>query len=96
MKSIVAAIVALALPVAAAAQGRPDATNMTCAQARALVARAGAIVMGLGGPTYDRIVLHQGFCTPSEYIDPVFAPTLDNRACLVGHRCVERLIDADR
>ncbi len=86
---IVLSIVLAGLP--ALAQGRPNTTAMTCAEARALVSRAGAVVLGTGGPTYDRYVLHRGFCTPSEQTEPAFVPTRDNPACYAGDRCIERL-----
>lgn len=79
----------LALTGAAFAQGRPNTVNMSCAQARSVVANAGAIVLGTGGQTYDRFVDSRGYCTPSEETDPAFAPTADNRQCFIGYRCRE-------
>ena len=38
------------------AQARPDTRAMTCAEAAALVARAGAIVMSTGPATYARFI----------------------------------------
>jgi hypothetical protein len=90
------AMASLTLSYTAHAQRRPDTTTMTCAAARGLVQSLGAVVMGTGGQTYDRLVRHRGFCTPSEITEVVFAPTKDNPACYVGDRCVERLNDVDR
>ncbi len=74
---------------AASAQGRPDTTAMTCAQARGTVLRAGGIVLGTGGPTYDRYVRDRSFCAPTEVTRPGRAPTRDNPACFVGYTCFE-------
>jgi len=71
----------------ALAQGRPSTTNMTCAQAQAVVRSAGAIVLGTGGPTFERFVISEAFCTPQEEIVPHWAPTRDNPQCVVGYRC---------
>jgi hypothetical protein len=85
---------ALALTLAALATPalaqRPDASRMTCEQAATLVQRQGAIVMGLGGDTYDRVVRDDSFCYLGQYTRPLFAPTLNNRACLVGWYCKDR------
>lgn len=77
-------------PVSAFAQGRPDSTAMSCAQARGVVARAGAIVLGTGGPTFDRVVTSGQFCTPDEFTQPFWAPTADIRQCMVGYTCEPR------
>lgn len=89
LSSIAVALVASTTSFAFA-QGRPDTTRMSCAAAQALVVRAGAIVMSTGGSTYDRLVRHRGYCTPSERTEVVFAPTADNPACYIGDRCVEK------
>ena len=73
----------------ARAQGRPSTTAMTCAQATGLVARAGGVVLGTGGYTYDRFVAHRGFCEVTEVTKRAFRPTRDNPACLVGYTCIE-------
>ncbi|GJE40001.1 hypothetical protein [Methylobacterium persicinum] len=73
----------------ALAQGRPSTTAMSCAQASRLVASQGAIVLGTGGPTYDRFVRDRSFCEPTEIARRAFRPTRDNGACLVGYTCYE-------
>lgn len=73
----------------ALAQGRPSTTTMSCAQASRLVASQGAIVLGTGGPTYDRFVRDRSFCEPTESARRAFRPTRDNGACLVGYTCYE-------
>ena len=65
------------------------APAMTCGQATGLVGRAGAIVLGTGGYTYDRFVAHRGFCEITQVTKRAFVPTRDNPACLVGYRCIE-------
>jgi hypothetical protein len=77
-------------PVSAFAQGRPDSTAMSCAQARGVVTRAGAIVLGTGGPTFERVVNSAQFCTPDEFTQPFWAPTADARQCMVGYTCEPR------
>jgi hypothetical protein len=69
---------------------RPDASRMSCHEAATLVKREGAVVMGLGGQTYDRLVRDDSFCAGGQYTQPLFSPTLDNRACLVGWFCKDR------
>lgn len=84
-----AVLTSLVAVSAAVAQNRPSTTNMTCGQAAELVARNGGIVLGTGGATYDRFVVHRGFCEPTEVTKRAFVPTRDSRACLVGYRCIE-------
>ena len=70
---------------------RPDTRALACADAAALVARAGAVVMTTGPMTYERIVRDGGFCTIELTTRPAFEPTRDVRTCFVGYRCVEPL-----
>ena len=84
--------ISLALAVgvtAASAQPRLSTTDMSCAQARALVAQEGALVLGTGGQTYDRFVRDLGFCQREETIRQSFVPTLDTPQCPIGFRCVQ-------
>jgi hypothetical protein len=88
--SLVAVTVTFAaMTTGVAAQGRPSTVNMTCAQARALVAARGGIVLGTGGYTYDRFVAHGGFCLNRETTKAAWVPTLDTPQCFVGYTCVE-------
>jgi len=73
----------------ALAQGRPDSTAMTCAQAAGLVKARGAVVMSTGPTTYDRYVSNRGFCTQTEITVPDWVATRDSNACFVGYRCKE-------
>jgi hypothetical protein len=85
--SSLAAAALAATSCVALAQGRPSTTAMSCAEAQALVNRAGAIVLGTGGPTFERFVVSEQFCTPQEEGIPHWAPTRDNPQCMVGYRC---------
>ncbi|MDP2356613.1 MAG: hypothetical protein Q8M31_11215 [Beijerinckiaceae bacterium] len=78
---------ALALSGAAFAQSRPSTVNMSCAQAQATVKSAGAIVLGMGGLSYDRFVSGASFCAPLEDATPTWAPTRDVAQCMVGFVC---------
>lgn len=72
------------------AQGRPSTLNMSCQQARSLVASRGAIVLSTGQFTYDRFVAHRGFCNFDEDTVATWAPTRDTPQCMVGYRCERR------
>jgi hypothetical protein len=71
------------------AQGRPNSTAMTCAQAAGLVKARGAVVMSTGPMTYDRYVSSRGFCSQTEITVPDWVATRDSNACFVGYRCRE-------
>jgi hypothetical protein len=66
---------------------RPSTLDMTCAEAAALVASRGAIVLTTGQFTYERYVAHRGFCSIGEVTRPAYAPTLDTPTCSIGYRC---------
>lgn len=72
------------------AQRRPDSLTMSCAAAKSLVDRAGAVVMQSGPNIYDRYVSHGGHCTLSEETIPAFVPSADSRACFAGYTCREK------
>jgi len=71
----------------ASAHARPNTLDMSCADANALVAAHGAIVLSTGAHTYDRYVAHQGFCTPQETTAPAWVPTFDSAQCFIGYTC---------
>ena len=79
----------VAITSSATAQTRPSTVRMSCAQARGLVAANGGIVLGTGGYTYDRFVLHRGFCLITEMTKAAWVPTLDTPQCFVGYTCIE-------
>jgi hypothetical protein len=84
---IVVSLVLVSAP--AAAQTRPSSTTMTCRQTAQLVQARGAMVLGTGGPTYDRFVRDRSFCEPTEIAKRAFRPTRDNPNCLIGYTCYE-------
>jgi hypothetical protein len=81
---------ALFVSSAALAQSRPSTTNMSCAQAQATVRSAGAIVLGMGGFSYDRFVSNDSMCAREEMGVPTWAPTRDAAQCMVGYVCESR------
>ena len=87
--SAIAASLLLTLP--ASAQAMPNSLTMSCAQARALVAREGAVVISTGPGLFDRYVTDAGYCQ-SQRSKPAWIPTRDNPQCLVGQECRERRI----
>lgn len=91
MLRIMMAIAASAALVAgAAAQGRPDSRQMSCAQVQDLIVQNGAVVLTTGQFTYDRYVSSLRFCShPSiPVIDSV--QTRDANQCPV-YRCGQDL-----
>ncbi len=81
---VLAGVLAGGAPVA---EARPDFTRMTCAKARAMVARSGAVVATTGRYTYQRFVNGPRWCDHWETVRPATAPTRDNRSCVVGYIC---------
>lgn len=77
------------LAAAGIAEARPSTVAMSCAQARAIVQREGAAVLGTGGQTYDRYVRDRNFCEPTEIGKTAFVPARDTPSCFVGYTCYE-------
>lgn len=90
MRRSTLAVLAALLAGTSIAQARPSTLNMTCGEAQATVASYGAVVMSTGDHTYDRFVVHNGFCLPTEIARPASAPTLDANYCTVGYICEQR------
>ena len=86
MKRSAALLMALIVAGSAWAQ-RPNTLNMSCAEARGLVAAHGAIVLGTGTHTFDRFVASPGYCLHGEYAYNASAPTRDRAMCALGYRC---------
>ena len=84
-----AVLIAAGLVTPAAAQQRPSTVTMLCSQAAGLIAARGALVLGTGGPTFDRFVRDRSFCEPTEITSRAFVPTRDNPDCFIGYRCKE-------
>jgi hypothetical protein len=83
-KSCGAAIVLIAFTTGiAAAQGRPDARAMSCADVQALLDRQGAAVITTGPNTFDRYVSNNGFCNHTEFAEADFIATRDAARCQV-------------
>ena len=90
LKASIGLVVALAAGTSAVvAQTRPSTLRMTCAQARGLVAAHGGIVLGTGAYTYDRFVVHRGFCLITETTRAEWVPTVDTPQCFIGYSCIE-------
>ena len=83
-------VVATLLAATSVAEARPNTTAMSCGEAAATVARAGAIVLTTGDHTYDRFVAATTFCLGGEVTEPGIAPTVDSERCQVGYVCRER------
>jgi hypothetical protein len=84
------AFAALPLALGSIAEARPNTTTMSCGEAAATVARAGAIVLTTGDHSYERFVAATTFCLGGETTAPGIAPTLDSERCQVGYICRER------
>jgi hypothetical protein len=65
----------------ASAQVGPSTLQMSCAQASALVASNGALVLSTGARTYDRFVRDANFCIRPETTEVAWVPTADVRQC---------------
>lgn len=63
------------------AEARPDTRTLSCAQAKALVDREGAITLSTGDVTYQRFVAGSSQCRPLGVARTAYAPTRDDRNC---------------
>ena len=90
MSKLILSVLAATLATPSIAEARPNTVTMSCGQAAATVARAGAIVLSTGEFTYDRFVATNGFCLPGEITEPGIAPTTDSQNCQVGYVCRQR------
>lgn len=90
MKTTIFTACALALAAsAAAAQGMARSTEMTCAQAAALIQQKGAVVLATSPSLYDRYVRDLSFCEYSMQLKPEWVPTRDKAQCFIGYTCFE-------
>jgi len=71
-----------------AAQGRVDARQLSCGEARALVQHNGAVVFTTGRFTYDRYVAGERFCPVGHVADDAWISTRDTQSCRIGYRCI--------
>ncbi len=84
------ALTAVAIALAAgpaAAQARPDLRTVAGADGQSAIAAAGALVVGTGTFTYERIVTGSQFCERRESLIPVWTATRDQAQCSIGYRC---------
>jgi hypothetical protein len=93
--NVTAPAVAMLFVIAGAAEAQPqqNTTRMSCAAARQLVTRQGAIVLRTSPSTYDRYVSTRAYCMSTEITEPAFVPTADDRQCFVGYTCREPIND---
>ncbi len=87
METLALGIALVSLATGALAQPRASTLDLTCAQARSLVAARGAAVLNTGPVTYTRFVASAAFCERSETTEQVWARTADVNQCPVGYRC---------
>lgn len=87
MKRFTLSLMLVLATVPALAQARPSAPDRTCAANRQSVLANGAIVLGTGGPTFDRFVRDRGFCEHGDFLEPAWIPSRDTAQCFVGYRC---------
>ena len=73
--------------LAVGAEARPATLSMTCAAAKDLVLRQGAVVFDTSATTYDRLVRDHSFCPLDKVMRPAWVPTRDQPQCLVGYTC---------
>jgi len=71
----------------AMAQPGPTTRDMTCAQARSLVASRGVVVLRTGPGTYDRYVRDASLCAVAEAPKSAWVRTADVAHCPVGGTC---------
>jgi len=90
MQRLAAAFLTALLASATGSNARPSTTTMTCGQAAATVAKAGAIVLTTGSNTYERFVATSAKCLQGELAETATAPTTDSESCPVGYVCRQR------
>jgi hypothetical protein len=93
MKRVVVSLIAATASMGAFAQTGPTTQTLTCAQARALVASQGAVVLRTGPGAFDRYVRDSTFCIPQTRAEPAFARTVDVAQCAIGGTCVPAEIE---
>jgi hypothetical protein len=93
MKPILVALAVAGLSTGAVAQTGPTTLNMSCAQARGIVASQGSVVLRTGPTTYDRYVRDGSFCAVQEMARSAWVRTADSARCPVGGVCRSVEID---
>ena len=87
IKSVLAAVGAIAAATSVSAQPRPNTTTISCSAIGSLVAARGAIVLGTGPNSYDRFVADGSFCDRGQGLEPAFERAADTAQCFIGYRC---------
>jgi hypothetical protein len=90
MSRLAVAVLIVTLASSSTGEARPSTTTMSCGQAAATVAKAGAIVLTTGPGTYERFVASDAQCLPGEFAEAALAPTIDSPSCTVGYVCKQR------
>ena len=90
MSKLILSVLGVILTGIPVCEARPSTTTMSCAQAAATVAKAGAIVLTTGDFTYERFVATTTFCLGGETAERAVAPTTDSPSCSVGYVCKPR------
>ena len=90
MSRLIGLAILAALACPSVCHARPSTTTMSCGQAAATVAKAGAIVLTTGPNTYERFVASNAECLPGEITEAAQAPTTDSPSCTVGYVCKQR------
>lgn len=90
MRKLILPLSLLALAGPAIAQERPYTPRLSCNTAAGLVATRGAVVLGTGPQTYERVVADGRFCSIEETTAPAWELTADNPQCFVGYRCKDK------
>lgn len=90
MKAVALTLVLVLNGGLAVAQTRPDTVSRPCSASQRDVQTHGAIVLGTGGPTYDRFVRDRSFCQFDEVLLPAWVRSRDSDACFVGYRCTNQ------
>ncbi|MGH1572443.1 hypothetical protein ACRAWG_19345 [Methylobacterium sp. P31] len=94
LSPVLAVLLTVAAPAGADAQGRTDTRSFTCPALKALVARAGNVVLASSEFTYETVHRDGGACQQDETGAPAYEPTSDVSACFVGWRCKQRNSDS--
>ncbi|MGH1574327.1 hypothetical protein ACRAWG_31360 [Methylobacterium sp. P31] len=79
--------------MSAHAQGRTDTRSYTCPALKALVERAGTVVLASSEFIYETVHRDGGACRQDETSAPDYEPTSDVPACFVGWHCKQRNSD---
>lgn len=66
---------------------RPTTQDMSCAQAKGIVASRGSVVLHTGPSTYDLFMRHPSLCEPGLSGQPASVRTADVDRCPIGFTC---------